>query len=165
VKSTRCPPYWAGKNVFEVTLSGVLLGAGSTILFSGERTGVAYDPVSKKLFFSDDDLGRVFIVEPGLDRVFGTEDDIVTYFSTRAFGSQDPEDIVFDSLRGHLLVVDGDGTEVYDISPGVNGVFDLNKPKGRFPINFKQLYFHELRRTFRNSLPILGKFSGLTATI
>jgi DNA-binding beta-propeller fold protein YncE len=106
------PPYWAGKNVFEVTLSGVLVGAGSTIWFSDEPTGVAYDPVSKKLFISDDNLGWVFIIDPGPDGLFTTEDDIVTYFSTRAIGSHDPEDIRFDSLRGHLLVVDGEGTEV-----------------------------------------------------
>ncbi len=124
------PPYWTGKNLFQVTLSGTLISTLTTAPFSDEPTGVAYDPVSKNFFFTDDDWGRVFILNPGPDRIYNTADDIVTYFSTRAFGSQDTEDVVFDSVRGHLLVVDGEGTEVYDISPGANGIFDGIPPAG-----------------------------------
>ena len=38
------PPYFVGKNLFEVTLSGDLVGTLSTISFSHEPTGIAYDP-------------------------------------------------------------------------------------------------------------------------
>ncbi len=124
------PPYFAGVNLFDVTLSGQLVGTLTTIPFSHEPTGVSFDPVSRFLFFADDNWGRVFILNPGQDAAYNTADDVVTYFSTRSFGSDDPEDITFDASRGHLLIADGEGTEVYDISPGLNGVFDGIPPAG-----------------------------------
>jgi len=117
-------PYFTGKNLFEVNLTGDLLGTLTTVSFSDEPAGVAYDSTTRRLFFSDDDERRVFILNPGTDGDYNTSDDIVTYFSTTPFGSQDPEGLAFDSSRGHLFLVDGEGEEVYDISPGENDVFD-----------------------------------------
>jgi len=126
-------PWFMGKNLFEVSLEeGALLGTLTTIPFvseptrvsSSEPTDVAYDPLTKRLFITDDNYRRVFILNSGDDGDYNTEDDTVTYFNTSLFGSADPEGIVFDSLRGHLFVVDGEGEEVYDISPGENDVFD-----------------------------------------
>ncbi len=114
---------FTGVNLYEVSLSGSLSRTLTTLPFSDEPTGVTVDPVSGKLFFSDDDWQRVWMLNPGNDGLYNTPDDTVTYFSTSAFGSHDPEDITFDS-RGHLLVIDGTAAEVYDISPGPNGSFD-----------------------------------------
>ena len=118
------PPYFTGKNLFEATLGGSLLGTLTTTSFSNEPTGVGYDPSTRRLFVSDDDEGRIWIVKPGSDGVYNTEDDVLTNFRTSSFGIVDPEDVVFDSWRGHLVVIDGTGEEVWDISPGANGVFD-----------------------------------------
>ena len=118
------PPYFTGENLFEATLGGSLLGTLTTTSFSNEPTGVGYDPSTRRLFVSDDDEGRIWIVKPGSDGVYNTEDDVLTNFRTSSFGIVDPEDVVFDSWRGHLVVIDGTGEEVWDISPGANGVFD-----------------------------------------
>ncbi|WP_041584612.1 Ig-like domain-containing protein [Syntrophus aciditrophicus] len=118
------PPYFTGKNLFEATLGGSLLGTLTTTSFSDEPTGVAYDPSTRRLFVSDDNKGRIWIVKPGDDGVYNTEDDVLTNFRTSSFGIVDPEDVVFDSWRDHLVVIDGTGEEVWDISPGANGVFD-----------------------------------------
>jgi len=124
------PPYFTGDNLFETTLAGSLSDTLSTILFSDEPTGVAYDPLSQHLFFSDDNARWVFEMNPGADGLYGTADDIITGFSSTDFGSQDPEGIAFDGWRRHLMVVDGLSEEVYDISPGVNGIFDGVPPAG-----------------------------------
>ena len=125
-------PYYTGKNLFEVSLEGDLLGMLTTMpfvltpteVYSPEPTDLAYDPLSKKLFISDDNWMRVFVLNPESDGDYNTEDDTVTYFRTSLFGSTDPEGIAFDSARGHLFLADGSGEEIYDIAPGANGVFD-----------------------------------------
>jgi hypothetical protein len=61
-------------------------------------------------------------VRPGHDGVHGTSDDLVSRFSTSAFGSGDPEDVAYDTTSGHLFICDGDGIEMYDVNP-VNGTF------------------------------------------
>ena len=124
------PPYFTGKNLFEVSLDGSLLGTLTTLPFTDEPGGVAYDPLSKFLFFSCDGCRDVYVFNPGPDGLYNTSDDIVTHFETYPFGSTDPEGISFDNWRGHLFVSDGVGEEVYDISPGANGVFDGIPPKG-----------------------------------
>jgi hypothetical protein len=124
------PPYFTGINLFEVTLSGQLIGTATTLPFSHEPTGLAFDSLRRKIYISDDDWQRVFALDPGADGEYNTSDDIVTYFKTSAFGCKDPEDVAFDSRRGHLFVVDGAGTEVYDIAPGANAVFDGPPPSG-----------------------------------
>jgi YVTN family beta-propeller protein len=115
---------FAGKNVYRTTLSGTLLSTWTTTSFSNEPTGVAYNPVNGHLFYSDDDVRRVFEVAAGPDRVPGTSDDIVTWFGTAAFGSTDPEGITYDTALGCLDIADGLGEEVYQVCPGPNGVFD-----------------------------------------
>lgn len=115
---------FTGVNLYEVTLSGSLIRTLTTISFSDEPTGVSIDPVSRKLYFSDDNQYRIYTLDPGPDTLYNTPDDRVTSFKTNAFGSYDPEDVAFDSVRGHVLIIDGEGAEVYDVSPGPNGVFD-----------------------------------------
>jgi hypothetical protein len=119
---------WAGANVFVAELSGVLSDTFSTTNFqpisSTEPTGVAYNPVNRHLFFSDDNRGRVFEVDPGDDGAYGTSDDSISRFRTTALGSYDPEGITYDTWRGYLFLSDGNNEEVYEISPGDNGIFD-----------------------------------------
>jgi len=121
---------WAGVNLFETTLSGSLLEGFSTRFFSDEPVGVAFHPLSHHLFFSDDDSRKVFDVDLGADGRFGTSDDRIRSFSTTPFGSGDPEGIAVDSIQNHLFIADGVNAEVYEILPGVNGVFDGVPPGG-----------------------------------
>jgi hypothetical protein len=113
---------YRGSNLFTATRSGSGFGSGTTLAFSKEPTGLGLNPSNSTLYVSDDDKDRVFVVRPGRDSVHGTADDIVSGFSTAAFGSTDPEDVAYDPASGHLFVGDGAGLEIYNVNP-VNGVF------------------------------------------
>src|SRR5881409_212020 len=67
---------------------------------------------------------KIFVVDLGPDRLYGTRDDKVTSFSTTAFGDQDPEGIAFG--QGNLFVTSGSGGTpgLYQLAPGANGRFD-----------------------------------------
>ena len=102
---------FTGENVFEVSLFGSLLATGSTITYSNEPTGVGFDPGVNDsggigtVFFSDDTGSEgVYVVDLGLDGLYGTNDDVVTSFSTEAFGSGDAEGLTFDTNQGVLFL-------------------------------------------------------------
>ena len=114
-----------GKNVFEMSPSGQLVGSRSTTGFSDEPTGVAYNPANRHLFYTDDTGTKsVYEVNPGADGLYHTSDDIVTSFKTSAFGSTDPEGIAYDTKRGVLYIADGVSDTIYTVKPGANGKFD-----------------------------------------
>ncbi len=123
-------PYWRGANVFELRLSGSLSATYSTLSFTNEPAGIAYSRADGLWYFSDDDQKRVSQVDLGADETLGTADDVVTSFVTLACGDQDPESVAVDAARGHLILADGLNSEVYDIAPGPNGVFDGCAPDG-----------------------------------
>src|SRR3989442_589389 len=135
------PVYWHGVNLFETDTSGTLLATGTTYTnpagscptspngtasnFSTEPTGIAIDSVGNgHFYFSDDDERKIFAVDLGPDRLYGTKDDKVTSFSTAAFGDNDPEGIAFG--QGNLFVTSGSGGTpgIYQLAPGANGRFD-----------------------------------------
>lgn len=120
------PALFEGRNVFEVTTGGALVGGFKTTRFSDEPVGLARK--GRTLFLCDDNTDEVFTVRPGRDRRYGTRDDKVTSFNTRAFGSRDPEGIAFGARK--LFVLDGMDAEVYRLSPGRNRVFDGVRPRG-----------------------------------
>jgi len=122
-------PLFVDVNLFEITPSGSLVDTGVTA-FSGEPTGVAYNPADDHLFVSDDVADAIFEVDPGPDGLHGTADDSVTSFDTRLFNGHDPEGVTLNTLTGDLFIVDGLGREVYSVSPGANGVFDGVPPVG-----------------------------------
>jgi len=111
-------------NLFEINLTGALQGTFSTTAFSNEPTGIAYNPANEHIFISDDIEKKVYEVNPGPDTFYNTGDDIVTFFRTDDFGSDDPEGITFDTAQGFLYIVDGVNAQVYQVDPGGNGVFD-----------------------------------------
>ena len=122
---------FTGDNLFEIDLNGNLLDTLTTINFSDEPTGVGYNPTNQHLFFSDDTGSRsVYELNPGPDGLYDTPDDIVTSFSTSAFGSDDPEGVTYNIGQGVLHVIDGVNEEVYTIDPGSNGIFDGVPPTG-----------------------------------
>jgi DNA-binding beta-propeller fold protein YncE len=118
-------------NVWETTQAGTVLETSVTTAFSNEPTGIAVDPISGHLFFSDDTGTRsIYEVDLGGDDLLGTGDDVVTSFPTSDFGSQDPEGVAFAAGLHHLFVADGVNNEIYEIDPGANGVFDGAPPSG-----------------------------------
>lgn len=121
---------WSGVNMFEMTLSGSLLSTYSTMDFSSEPTGMAYDPSNGHWLISDDDWKRVFEVDLGPDGTFGTSDDVMSYVDTKSFGSYDPEGVSFDGNDRILFIADGDNAEVYLVTPGPDGIFEGAPPAG-----------------------------------
>ena len=124
------PSLFVGSNLFETSLSGVLIDTAGTLAYSNEPTGAAVAP-NGHLFLTDDTGDRgIYQVDPGPDATLHTGDDIVTFISFQAFGSTDPEGVTFDTTRGNLVAVDGFSEEVYTIDPGPNGQFDGVPPSG-----------------------------------
>ena len=119
-----------GTNLWELSTSGVVGATGATTVYSDEPTGLSFDPVGNRIFVSDDNQERIFEVLAGVDGQFGTVDDVVTWFDTLVFGSDDPEGVAYDTLSGHLWVVDGEERELHRVDPGLNGLFDGVPPGG-----------------------------------
>lgn len=133
-------------NIYGVTRQGALsYTANSTVYLDmsfnkpekrpiAEPVGIAYDsdpdPAKRRLFISDDDKKKVYEIQPGPDNTFYTGDDLLTYFSTKTFGSNDPEGLDYDELSGHLFIADGVNREIYRVNPGPNGRFDGTAPTG-----------------------------------
>jgi hypothetical protein len=111
-----------GVNLWRITRTGTATDTGTTLAYSDEPTGLGFDKGGNRLFISDDDRRRVFVVRPGPDARFGTTDDLVSSINAEAYGSTDTEDPQFDPATGHLFFLDGVATEVYEIDP-VDGVF------------------------------------------
>ena len=126
---------FTGENLFEMSLSGNLIDTFTTISYSPEPTGVAYNLSNEHVFISDDNLREVFELESGPDGYYGTSDDIITSFITTDFNSDDPEGVAFDSMQGILYIADGKNNEVYRVSPGANGIFDGSLPAGDDEVN------------------------------
>lgn len=115
-------PIFRQANLFFMTRAGAPVETGTTTGFSREPTGVAANPDGSTVYITDDDKRMVFILRPGPDGRFGTQDDSVGRMSTPPFGSRDPEDVAFDPESGFLYVADGVAAEIYEVDP-VNGVF------------------------------------------
>ena len=129
---TEIPSLFSGVNIFESTVSGVLQNSFSTTRYSLEPTGISVNLSNNHFFVSDDDTQAIFEINPGFDGIHGTLDDIVTSFSTAAFGCLDPEGVTYasDVGQGDLFIADGISQEIYHIGPGFNGVFDGQPPVG-----------------------------------
>jgi uncharacterized protein YjiK len=117
-----------GANLFESTLSGTLLTTCSTTAYSDEPTGVAINPANGHVFTSNDDDDRIYEINPGPDNLFCNSDDTLSWINTRAFNSYDAEGVAFGN--GNLFISDGTGTEIYQVSPGADGIFNGVPPTG-----------------------------------
>lgn len=112
---------WTNVNVWYISPSGTTRLTWKTTRFSNEPTDVAIKG-GKTLFITDDDNSLIYVVRRGADNKFGTADDIVDHFSTKAFGSLDPQGLTF--ALNNLWLTDREGAAVYRIAPGPNKKFD-----------------------------------------
>ena len=62
------------------------------------------------------------ITGPGVDTIYGTPDDDLTFFDTSGFGSIDPEGLSFNPATGFLYIADGLTASVFTIDPGLDTV-------------------------------------------
>lgn len=111
-------------NLFGVTLDGTLVATGSTRPYSYEPTDAAYNPHNGHIFYSDDNAKQLFEVNPGDDGIHGTRDDVVTSFSTTAFGASDPEGLAYDAGSGDLFISSSADSKVFRVNAGDNAIFD-----------------------------------------
>lgn len=120
-------PIFAGANLFYTNISGTLTLTGTTTSFSPEPTGLALNRTNGHLYISDDGKDRIYEMQgPGLDGIYGTNDEITTAFLTSNFGSLDPEGLDFATIGGieTLFLVDGTNDMLYTLQPGLNGIFN-----------------------------------------
>lgn len=134
---------FTGDNLFEIGLEGADLGAllpTSLSTTNLSRTGYSNEPAgcsaakadtshNSRLFISDDDQHKVFIIDLGPDGHYGTGDDSSpTSFSTAAFGSYDPEGVAYSppdaTGQESLYIADGVSAEIYQVQPGPDNRFD-----------------------------------------
>jgi uncharacterized protein YjiK len=121
---------FTGDNLFAMTVDGSLYDSLSSVGYSEEPTGLAFNTANDHLFVADDNERRINEVDPGSDGLFDTADDQVTFFDTRLFDSYDPEGVAFDAASQTLFIADGVNSEVYIVQRGGNGVFDGVPPEG-----------------------------------
>lgn len=163
------PALYTGKNVYTSSLSGVLTGTCTTEEFTGEPTGVAINDQNGHIYFSSDDAGRVYEVNLGTDGQYCTADDSLTSFSTRSFNSYDPEGVAYGD--GKIFIADGEGSEIYLVSPGVNGIFDGISPTGDDEVAHFDTFLYNMKdpegvtyNTDRSTINIVGNY-GVKAII
>jgi sugar lactone lactonase YvrE len=113
-------------NLWSVSPRGEVIG--TALSRTNEPTDVAVTEDGALYFVTDDGAQVVQVVNPGPDELPGTFDDRLSYISTAAFGSQDPEGIAYGQRS--LFIADGAGRRVYRLAAGANGVFDGVSPDG-----------------------------------
>lgn len=123
-------PLFVGTNLYHVTLGGTLAMTGTTTAISTEPTGVTVNPSNDRIFYVDDNADRLYEIDAGGDGQIGTGDDTVSTINIQNMGITDAEGVAYNTLNGHLYIVDGLGLEVYDLDPGPNGVFEGTPPAG-----------------------------------
>ncbi|MEO8356907.1 MAG: hypothetical protein ABI621_13415, partial [Chloroflexota bacterium] len=119
------PSYFTGNNVFDSTLSGELISTCSTTNlsrtgFSNEPSGLGIDPGNNRIYFSDDNLNRIFEVSLGADGNYCTSDDVVTFVNVLdLYGISDAEDVAYG--QNTIFIAGGIDAEVYMFNLGANG--------------------------------------------
>ncbi len=117
------PAFFDGVNTWEMLRTGAIpnpphVGEAPYPSWKMEPTGLAYDPVRKNVFFSNDwSTQEVAIVNVGPNGHFdwgsaGSDDVFVGSFLTSGFGLVDLEDVAFDPISGHLFLTDGVGNQI-----------------------------------------------------
>jgi hypothetical protein len=95
-------PFFRTTNLWKLQPDGSVVQSYSLLNFTGEPTGLAYDSGTNRLYISDDDLFKIFWVDPANPTVKLGE------FDLKHLGCNDPEDVAVNPNNGHLFIVNGD---------------------------------------------------------
>src|SRR3546814_3579707 len=90
-------PFFSDTNMFSVNFDGSLQQSYAFTSVSTEPTGVAFDPATGRLYVSDDDANKVYVVDQANPTVKLAE------FSTDTFGSTRTSDITM-APDGNLFI-------------------------------------------------------------
>ena len=99
-------PFFRPDNLFYLSEAGEFDHSASLQSFCKEPTGIAFNPLNGHLFISDDNARMVFECDPDNPNV------LISSFSTKNFGADDVEDIIFDPVTGHLLLSEGEQSDL-----------------------------------------------------
>jgi Calx-beta domain-containing protein/hemolysin type calcium-binding protein len=90
-------------NMWALNLDGTLQPNGAISLYgyTTEPTGIAFDPGSGNMYITDDDIFRVNVTNVANPSVR------LAQFATRPLGGDDPEDVSFNPVNGHLFIANG----------------------------------------------------------
>jgi len=112
---------FVGENLFKTDPSGSLVATASTLVYSDEPTGIAYNPNNGHVFITDDVKRRIFDIGPGTDRKYEARDGVYSSLRAKKFGADDLEGVAYDPVGNTLFVCDGVDAEVYVIPLGPDG--------------------------------------------
>ncbi len=116
------PALFTGSNLFVTFPDGTLGGVGSLVDRSREPSDIAWDSRARVLFVCDDDLDKIFRINPQGDGLIGTADDsFSTTCTTSVFGSNDPEGLDYDPDTLSLWLADGNGATIYNFVRDAQG--------------------------------------------
>jgi hypothetical protein len=110
------PPLDTLPNVFYLFPNGILNRTANTYKFDTESSGIAVNFLNNHYFFTDDNVDKVFELDPGPDNTFWTADDVRTEMTV----SVDAEDITYG--KNTIFVAGGNLGEILSIDLGVDGI-------------------------------------------
>jgi uncharacterized protein YjiK len=112
--------HFADVNLWKVSIRGEPIATANIsqreptdVPMTNEPTGITWNSRNAHYFISDDNVQRVFDLNPGSDGEIGTSDDTWTSFSTSSAGNLDPEGVSYHADQDAVFVVDGVNQEVY----------------------------------------------------
>jgi hypothetical protein len=108
-----------GGNMWRTTRRGAVRASWDISAWNDEPSGIAINRRNDHFFIAQDTTSQIFEVARGMDRQFGTPDDVRTSFDTSAYAI-DPEALSFGG--GKLWIGDGMG-KVVGLSPGGDAEF------------------------------------------
>jgi len=90
-------------NMWALNLDGTLKPNGAISLYgyTTEPTGIAFDPATGKMYITDDDIFTVSVTNAANPSVK------LAQFATKPLGGDDPEEVAFNPINGHLYIANG----------------------------------------------------------
>jgi hypothetical protein len=100
-------PFFRTTNLWKLQPDGTLIKSYSLLNFTNEPTGLAFDSGTNRLYISDDDLFKIFWVDPANPTVLRGQS-----ADTRLVNIVDPEDVAVNPNNGHLFIANGTGNSL-----------------------------------------------------
>ena len=109
-------------NMWALNLDGTLKPNGAISLYgyTTEPTGIAFDPATGKLYITDDDVFKINVTTVANPSV------LLASFATKPLGGDDPEEVAFNPVNGHLYIANGSDKahpKIIEIDSGGTQVF------------------------------------------